>query len=73
MASEIELDNFRFEIIDRWGVRIWGTQDINQGWNGAPEGNDYFCSPGAYAYFIRYENSVPGKIVETTGHVVLIR
>lgn len=73
VAQEIEVANFRFEIMDRWGVRVWGTKNVDEGWNGAVEGDEYFCSPGIYSYFLRYENSITGQIVETTGQVVLIR
>lgn len=73
VANEIELDNFRFEIMSRWGIRLWGTTDVNQGWDGSDENGDYFVSPDTYVYFLRYENSITGEIVETTGQVVLIR
>ncbi|MFN2428519.1 MAG: CotH kinase family protein [Cryomorphaceae bacterium] len=72
-AEEIELDNFRFSVLNRWGQEIWGTTDIEKGWNGAEEGSSYASPPGIYSYFLRYENSITGEIVEKAGVITLIR
>ncbi|HKL02521.1 MAG TPA: gliding motility-associated C-terminal domain-containing protein, partial [Cryomorphaceae bacterium] len=68
-----ELDNFRFAVLNRWGQEIWNTTDVEKGWNGAEEGSSYAAPPGIYSYFLRYENSITGEIVEKAGTITLIR
>ncbi len=71
--EEIQLDDFKFIVMDRWGNEVWSTTDPNVGWNGSNEGGDYYVDPGVYAYFIRYVDSITKKIVETHGHVTVVR
>lgn len=70
---EVGDQNFRFEIIDRWGGKVWGTDRMDQGWNGTEQGSEYLVPPGAYAYFLRYTDEVSGRVVERAGTVVIIR
>lgn len=72
-GNEVSEENFRFSIMNRWGKEIWGTTDINEGWNGAVEGTDYYVPPGSYAYFLRYVNTITGEITQTSGSILLIR
>jgi len=72
-GNEVSPENFRFAIMNRWGQEIWTTTDINDGWNGAQEGSEYFVAPGFYSYFLRYKNAVTGSITETSGTVFVIR
>ncbi len=37
---------FKMEIFNRWGEKLWETEDINQGWDGYYEGE--LCMEGAY-------------------------
>jgi gliding motility-associated-like protein len=70
---EVSPDNFRFSIMNRWGQEIWSTTNINDGWNGAEEGSNYFVPPGFYSYFLRYKNEVTDEVIETSGSILLIR
>ncbi len=70
---EVADENFRFEIMDRWGGEVWGTHDIQEGWDGTKKGSNYLVPPGAYAYFLRYRDEISGKITERAGSVMIIR
>ncbi|MBS1587579.1 MAG: gliding motility-associated C-terminal domain-containing protein [Bacteroidetes bacterium] len=59
-----------FRIVNRWGEVVFNAADEHSGWNGAYNGQGQ--EAGTYSYYIRYECS-PGKILEKTGDVVLIR
>jgi len=72
-ANEIDLEDFKFTVSNRWGSELFSTTDINKGWDGSDEGGDHFVPPGQYTYFIRYVNTVTGEIVETAGTVTVIR
>ncbi|MBL7838163.1 MAG: gliding motility-associated C-terminal domain-containing protein [Bacteroidetes bacterium] len=37
---------FKMEIFNRWGEKLWETEDINQGWDGYFQGE--LCMEGAY-------------------------
>lgn len=58
---------FRMEIYNRWGERIFETDDIESGWDGFNQRNDSKASPGVYLYVVthsgiegpqRYEGTV---------------
>lgn len=72
-GNEVSEENFRFAIMNRWGQEIWGTTNLNEGWNGAVEGSGYYASPGSYGYFLRYVNKITGEVVQTSGSILLIR
>jgi gliding motility-associated-like protein len=73
IANEIELEDFRFSVLNRWGQEIFTTTDIERGWNGSVNGGDYYADPGVYTYFVRFTNSVTGEIEERFGSVTVIR
>ena len=59
-----------FEIFDRWGKRIFHTQNIIQGWDGTYNGIP--ADMGTYTYIITGK-SASGVPVTLKGTVVLIR
>jgi gliding motility-associated-like protein len=71
-ATGIDIVQFEMEIYDRWGQRVFKSEDISKGWNGSLNGNGYYCPADVYQYRIvateRY-----GELFEMNGMVVLIR
>jgi gliding motility-associated-like protein len=57
-------------VFDRWGLLIFSSKDINQGWDGtymtAP------CQEDVYVWRINYVDS-RGKKQRVMGHVTLLR
>lgn len=43
---------FEMLVFNRWGMFLWQSSDINEGWDGKYNGVD--CPQGAYAYLVRY-------------------
>ena len=41
-----------FEIVDRWGARIFATDDPTQGWDGTFDGQE--VNPGVFLYRVRF-------------------
>ena len=41
-----------FEIYDRWGAKMWETNDVNGTWDGSFKGNS--VNPGMYIYKVKY-------------------
>ena len=65
-----ELVNYDLQIFDRWGKKVFESQDHDTGWNGR---NGFFYYPaGVYIYSIRITQA-NGRMVEKRGNVVLIR
>jgi gliding motility-associated-like protein len=61
---------FNMLIFDRWGVTIFETQDIGQGWNGTIDGKH--APPGVYVYTLTFINP-SGEPMKMTGTFTLIR
>jgi gliding motility-associated-like protein len=61
---------FNFQIFNRWGQKVFGTDNIETGWDGLCNG--MMCPPGIYVWEIFWED---GKKVKMTNHgtVMLIR
>ena len=75
-----ELDDFRFQVFDRWGERVWETADPDQAWMGqaaagqAMEGQ-HFIPDGVYGYrlFWKYSETGIPVIEERRGHIHILR
>lgn len=59
-----------FMIYDRWGERVFESDDINFGWNGKINGKD--AELGVYFYYIEFEN-LKGESKVKKGDVTLMR
>ncbi|MBR4505291.1 MAG: gliding motility-associated C-terminal domain-containing protein [Bacteroidales bacterium] len=66
-----ELESFEMDIYDRWGMHIWGTTDVQQGWDGRrTDGTP--CRQGAYVYRFVWRD-VDGETKSGIGTVTLLR
>jgi gliding motility-associated-like protein len=50
----VGLTNYSFAVWNRWGDRIFYTEDINSGWNGRRDNTGQNAPPGVYVYTIEY-------------------
>ena len=64
-----DVSKLEFEIFNRWGEKIFATNDKTKGWDGTFQGN--LVEMGVYAY--RLKVVIGGKTSETAGNVTLIR
>jgi gliding motility-associated-like protein len=64
--------NFKFQIWNRWGERVFFTDDISQGWNGNHLNNGAASPEGVYITLITYRDP-RGTPVEIKGFVTLLR
>lgn len=63
--------NYRFDIFDRWGRRVFHTGNPAIGWDGNLNGIP--CPDGGYVYIISFLDSRTGKPRELKGDLTLIR
>lgn len=70
------VEEYSIKIFNRWGERVFETEDINVSWNGKVNNTGVDCPSGTYFYIINYkfafgeENEGKGPI---EGQVELIR
>ena len=65
-----EVNSFLFSIYNRWGEKLYETDNITEGWNGTYEGSQ--CQQGAYMYTLT-ATGINKKKVYLKGSVILLR
>jgi gliding motility-associated-like protein len=64
------ITKYNFQIYDRWGLRIFSTTNIEEGWDGISKGQ--YCPSGVYVWEIFYEDSKKTRVTNR-GTVMLLR
>ncbi|HSY77513.1 MAG TPA: gliding motility-associated C-terminal domain-containing protein, partial [Bacteroidia bacterium] len=64
------IETIDFSIYDRWGNRMFHTNDPKQCWNGVHDGQ--FMNTGVFVYYLRAELT-NGDRVDKKGNITLIR
>ena len=59
-----------FSIYNRWGVKVYHTKALDEGWNG--KYNDIESLAGVYSYIVRV-TFMNGEIKEKVGEFILAR
>ena len=72
------VESFELEIWNRWGERIFWTDDINDHWNGSHKNGDHYVESEVYIYTINYryftdEFGGVSEWVTKDGFVTMIR
>jgi len=81
-SSTEGIEFYEFTIYDRWGIKIFNTNDVEEAWIGNsqehPPGDDnYYAQNDIYTYQVKYRKKAraddpqPDRII--TGHVTIIR
>lgn len=66
----VEAETYLFQIYNRWGQKLFETNNPNDGWNGTHGGkND---PQGGYVYYVQFVSS-DGQTYSKSGSVTLIR
>ncbi|MBR6291800.1 MAG: gliding motility-associated C-terminal domain-containing protein, partial [Bacteroidales bacterium] len=66
-----DVEAYELVIFNRWGLQLWSTNDINQGWDGR-RADGTPCPQGAYVYHY-YLRSTDGTFDNGIGTVTLLR
>ena len=78
IVSSCEWDSFEFTVFNRWGERVWFTDDPDDPWSGGTtllgDGN-HFVPPGQYAYRVRFQYTDDGVLYteDKSGRIAIIR
>jgi gliding motility-associated-like protein len=65
------VEEYKFDIYDRWGEKIFSTTDTTSGWDGTYKGK--LCQQDVYVYMITFLNQVTNRDEYHYGHVTLLR
>lgn len=71
MPSVTGVENYLFEIYDRWGECIFRTKDTPTGWDGSRGGKA--CQQDVYVWMITFYNVVTKREEVHYGHVTLLK
>jgi gliding motility-associated-like protein len=72
-GTGIDVNNFQFDIFNRWGELVFSSKDPSQAWTGGVNGNDHYIPDGIYNYYISTNSLKSGERFEFQGHVTIIR
>ncbi|MGB1031250.1 MAG: PKD domain-containing protein, partial [Flavobacteriales bacterium] len=73
VLNDIDVEEYEFEIYNRWGEVIFTTDQPGKGWKGDVRNGDYFAQNGVYTYKLILTESTLSDTREFTGHVTLLR
>ena len=62
---------YEFSIYDRWGVQIYSSNNIDEGWDGSYKGLN--CQVGVYIWKCDFKNKTTKKYEQHVGHVALLK
>ena len=65
-GSFISINNYKLQVYNRWGIKVFESIDKNIGWDGAN------AATGTYIYVIDYQIHT-GEIFEKRGWLTLLR
>lgn len=71
IPSVFGVENYLFEIYDRWGECIFKTKDTASGWDGSRGGK--VCQQDVYVWMITFYNVVTHRDEVHYGHVTLLK
>jgi gliding motility-associated-like protein len=69
LGAYYDKTEYSLSIYNRWGEKLFETDDYTQGWDGTYQGEK--CWQGVYIYLIRYKTSV-GELIDLGGTVTLL-
>ena len=72
ILKDVSEDNYELNIYDRWGVIVFETKDINEGWDGTRQDKVTPAMQGSYTFKLLFDNYKAG-IQTKTGTFVLLR
>ncbi len=70
VTTFVDFTEYEFDVFNRWGLNVFTTTKIDQGWNGTNRGVKQEL--GVYVYLVRFKTS-KGEYLEFKGSVTLLR
>lgn len=71
LSSCLMINHFSLKVYNRWGQKIFETNQVEKGWTGKLK--DIDATPGTYMYQLQYSKYGSDSIIKKGGILVLIR
>ncbi|HRP60805.1 MAG TPA: gliding motility-associated C-terminal domain-containing protein, partial [Vicingus sp.] len=71
LGEGIDVTNYHFMVFDRWGEKLFETDNIAEGWDGTFNGNP--VQTGVYIWKVKAKEFYRNVNTEHSGHVNLLR
>ena len=65
-------EDFAMSIYNRWGEKIFETNDVTEPWKGDVKGGGTIVHNDVYVYRVSYRD-ILGKLHTRTGHVTVLK
>lgn len=69
-AGFVDIVDYNFAVFNRWGEKLFETNDRTQGWDGKYNGNK--CDGGVYVWILTFKTA-SGQYIDQKGIVTLLR
>ena len=74
LVKGVDAANFRLEVFDRWGIKMFSSSNSGTGWNGKLDNSGESVPDGTYYYILTFQDDCSRIPLTThTGHVTLLR
>lgn len=70
---DVDTDDFKVQIFDRWGEVVYISTDFFEGWDGSVNRGEYYVPDGVYLYRIETRSLTTLERKELFGHIVILR
>jgi len=71
VINGFEVTYYEFKVFNRWGTKVFSSNDLTEGWNGSFEGN--MAEDGSYSWTLDIRSSTDVTIHRKMGNVMLLR
>jgi gliding motility-associated-like protein len=68
-----EDSTYELQIFDRWGTKIFETNDVNEVWVGDVRNGSTYAENGSYSWKVKIKVELIADYQEYSGHVMLVR
>ena len=72
-GTGIDMTNFQIDIFNRWGEKVFSSNDPQQAWTGGANGSEYYVPNGVYNYYVSMNSLKTGERFDSKGHISIIR
>lgn len=72
-AYGVEVREFALSVWNRWGDKVFETNDLEGFWDGSYQGGDYYSQNEVYTWEVEYRSNCSAEKIQRKGYVVLMR
>lgn len=72
---ECDLEEYQFQVFNRWGEEVFSSEVLEEGWNGSGNSPTHYATGEVFAWRLRFSVALSNRVevIEAFGHVVMLR